>query len=271
MIEIKKVIEIALKAGEEILNVYNSDDFDIQTKTDKSPLTRADTTSHNLIKKSLSELEPDIPVLSEEGVSIPYEERKNWKRFWLVDPLDGTKEFIKKNGEFTVNIALIENNQPVMGIIYAPAFQNDSSNNEIHNSNGFDLSGVEVNKGSLYFAHKNFGAYKIFNSNVPIKLPLANHKKDNLVGVRSRSHSSEEELRVLNDLGVSDYIYVGSSLKFCMIAEGLAQVYYRHRPTNEWDVGAGYAIAKYAGADISGLSFNKQNLLNDSFIVKNLN
>lgn len=268
MIDIEKVIKIVLEAGKAVLEIYNSDDFDIQTKTDKSPLTQADITSHNLIKTRLLNLYPSIPILSEEGAYIPYQERKNWKRFWLVDPLDGTKEFIKKNGEFTINVALIENNEPVFGIIYAPAYERELLIRYIDISNNLNFGTLEVKRGSLYFADKDLGAFKIVNENKPLKLSVAKGKSDKLIAVRSRSHSSDEELKVLSDLGVCDNIFVGSSLKFCMIAEGLAQVYYRYGPTNEWDVGAGFAIAKYAGADITGLIFNKQNLLNGSFIVK---
>ena len=267
MIDIDKVIKIVLDAGEAILEIYNSDDFNIQTKTDNSPLTRADITAHNLIKKRLLELTPDIPILSEEGNNIPYNIRKGWKSYWLVDPLDGTKEFIKRNGEFTINIALVENNIPVFGIIYAPAYERILENRCTDISNDFDFGTLEVNKGTLYFAHKDTGAYKIYKNKL-IKLYTKNNKSNSLIAVRSRSHSSDEELKILNDFGVSDYIFVGSSLKFCMIAEDLAQVYYRHGPTNEWDVAAGFAIAKYAGATISGLSFNKRNLLNGPFTVK---
>ncbi len=125
MIEISKIIPIALEAGKVIMEIYNSDDFEVEIKSDNSPLTRADRLAHVIIKENLSMVYPSIPILSEEGKDIPYEKRKNWDRFWLVDPLDGTKEFIKKkNGEFTVNIALIENNQPVLGVIYAPAYNN---------------------------------------------------------------------------------------------------------------------------------------------------
>jgi 3'(2'), 5'-bisphosphate nucleotidase len=268
MIDIEKIIKIAINAGKVVLEIYNSDDFDIQTKMDDSPITRADIASHNLIKQDLLNLDPDIPIFSEEGSNIPYDTRKTWKRYWLVDPLDGTKEFIKRNGEFTINIALIENNYPVFGVIYAPSYERQRIVSDKDISNDFNFSTFEVNQGALYFAHKDFGSYKIVNLNKSIKLYKTEDKSNNLIAVRSKSHSSEEEQKVLNDLKVREYIFVGSSLKFCMIAEGLAQVYYRHGPTNEWDVAAGFAIAKYAGAEISGLSFNKQNLLNGSFIVK---
>ncbi len=256
MIEIQNIIDTAIEAGTAIIEIYNSDDFNVEIKSDNSPLTRADITSHNLIKEKLISLYPSIPILSEEGKDISYEERKNWDRFWLVDPLDGTKEFIKKNGEFTVNIALIENNEPILGIIYAPAY-----NNDINNSSSFP--------GVLYYGQKEIGSFKQVAGSEVIRLP-SSENKGNIKAVRSRSHASSEEEEIFRKYNVKETISVGSSLKFCIVAEGLAQIYYRHGPTNEWDVAAGYAIAKYAGADISGLSFNKQNLLNNSFLVQRL-
>jgi len=255
MIEIQKIIETAIEAGAAIIEIYKSDDFNVEIKSDNSPLTRADLAAHNLIKEKLISLYPSIPILSEEGKDISYEERKNWNRFWLVDPLDGTKEFIKKNGEFTVNIALIENNEPTLGIIYAPAY-----NNNINNSGSFP--------GVLYYGEKEIGSFKQVAGGEIIKLPSSDNKGD-IKAVRSRSHASSEEEEIFKKFNVKETISVGSSLKFCFVAEGLAQIYYRHGPTNEWDVAAGYAIAKYAGAVISGLNFNKQNLLNSSFLVKN--
>ena len=253
MIQIQKIIETAIEAGTAIIEIYNSDDFNVEIKSDNSPLTRADLAAHNLIKEKLISLYPAIPILSEEGKDIPYEDRKNWDRFWLVDPLDGTKEFIKKNGEFTVNIALIENKEPVLGIIYAPAY-----NNNINNPGSFP--------GVLYYGEKEKGSYKQVAGNEIIKLPSFDNK-ENIKAVRSRSHASSEEEEIFKKYNVKETVSVGSSLKFCFVAEGLAQIYYRHGPTNEWDVAAGYAIAKYAGAVISGLNFNKQNLLNNSFLV----
>ena len=255
MIEIQKIIDIAIEAGTAIIEIYNSDDFNVEIKSDNSPLTRADLTAHNLIKEKLISFYPSIPILSEEGKDISYEERKNWDRFWLVDPLDGTKEFIKKNGEFTVNIALIENNEPTMGIIYAPVYNN------INNSGAFP--------GVLYYGEKEVGSFKQVAGSEVIKLPSSDNK-GNIKAVRSRSHASSEEEEIFKKYDVKETISIGSSLKFCIVAEGLAQIYYRHGPTNEWDVASGYAIAKYAGAVISGLSFNKQNLLNNSFMVKRI-
>jgi 3'(2'), 5'-bisphosphate nucleotidase len=256
MIEIKKIIEIAISAGTAIIEIYNSDDFNVEVKSDNSPLTRADLAAHNLIKEKLISLYPSIPILSEEGKDILYEERKNWDRFWLVDPLDGTKEFIKKNGEFTVNIALIENNEPTLGIIYAPAYGNN-----INNFGSF--------QGILYYGGKEIGSFKQVAGGEVIQLPSSDNE-GNIKAVRSRSHSSSEEEKIFKKYDVKETVSVGRSLKFCLVAEGLAQIYYRHGPTNEWDVAAGYAIAKYAGANISGLSFNKQNLLNNSFVVKRM-
>ena len=254
MIEIQNIIETAIEAGTAIIEIYNSDDFNVEIKSNNSPLTQADLVAHKLIKEKLISLYPSIPILSEEGKDISYEERKNWDRFWLIDPLDGTKEFIKKNGEFTVNIALIENNEPTLGIIYAPAY-----NDFINNYDSFP--------GVLYYGEKEIGSFKRIAGREIIKLPSFENK-GNIKAVRSRSHASSEEEEIFKMYNVKETVSIGSSLKFCIVAEGLAQIYYRHGPTNEWDVAAGYAIAKYAGAEISGLSFNKQNLLNNSFVVK---
>ena len=254
MVDLKKIASIAIEAGNAIMGIYNSDKFDVEMKSDNSPLTKADKISHKIIKEKLTALYPDIPVLSEEGREIPYEERKNWKLFWLVDPLDGTKEFIKKNGEFTVNVGLIEFGEPIMGIIYAPAF-----NEGVNNSSNLS--------GTLYYGDKESGSFKNVNG-LTEKLPCCKNN-GKVKAVRSRSHSSTEEEKILKQYNVSETISIGSSLKFCMIAEGKAQIYYRFGPTNEWDVAAGYAIAKYAGANIEGLSFNKQDLINSSFIIAN--
>lgn len=254
MIEIQKVIEVILEAGKIVLEIYNTGDFKVEKKTDDSPLTMADMASHNIIKEKLQSLYPTIPILSEEGKDTEYEIRKDWKQFWLIDPLDGTKEFIKKNGEFTINIALIVDSIPVLGIIYAPAF--DENTNSLGSF-----------PGSLYYGEKEIGSYKQIAEHKPVKLPCFN-KSDNITAVRSRSHASPEEEKIFEKYNVKETISIGSSLKFCMVAEGRAHIYYRHGPTYEWDVAAGYAIAKYAGADITGLEFNKQVLLNESFMVK---
>ncbi len=265
---LNKIIAISIDAGKKIMEIYESADFGVEMKADNSPLTLADKASHEIIVKGLKKEFPDIPILSEEGKDIPFSERKDWQRFWLVDPLDGTKEFIKKNGEFTVNIALIENNKPVLGVIYAPAYDDrikdiESTNNHsiIQSYNHTEFSGI------LYYGEIDKGAFKQYSNQEPIKINTIT-KDNNLTAVKSRSHSSEDEQKVLEKFGVTDSISVGSSLKFCMVAEGEAQIYYRHGPTNEWDVGAGHAIAEAAGATIEGLQYNKEIILNSSFLIK---
>ncbi|RMG81193.1 MAG: 3'(2'),5'-bisphosphate nucleotidase CysQ, partial [Bacteroidetes bacterium] len=169
-IEIKDIIKIAVLAGDAILEIYYSEDFGVENKSDDSPLTKADKASHEIIQKEQTKLYPDIPVLSEEGKEIPYEERKNWKKFWLVDPLDGTKEFIKRNGEFTVNIALIENNKPVAGVIYVPVTK------------------------EIYFGDVENGSFKINSDGTKKKISVSGKSStDELNVVQSRSHSGEEE------------------------------------------------------------------------------
>lgn len=256
-------IKASIEAGEEILKVYNKD-FDVEIKDDNSPLTLADKKSHEKIATYLEKT--DYPVLSEEGRSIPFAERKAWETFWIVDPLDGTKEFIKRNGEFTVNIALIENNIPIMGVIYIPVVK------------------------SLYFADADFGSYKInhiTSSNIEAlvadyiakgeKLPL-NNQNETFTIVGSKSHMTPETeafiQKLEKDHGKVDVISKGSSLKICMVAEGKANIYPRFAPTMEWDVAAGHAIAKYAGKNIyiaktkDELFYNTETLLNPWFIVK---
>ncbi|MFL5730541.1 MAG: 3'(2'),5'-bisphosphate nucleotidase CysQ [Cytophagaceae bacterium] len=246
-IDIEKINRIALLAGEKIMEIYNDADFSkvVDFKADHSPLTLADKASHNVIEEELFELGAGLPLLSEEGRTIEYDERRAWNTFWLVDPLDGTKEFIKRNGEFTVNIALIEQGTPVLGVIYAPA----------------------TNK--LYYAIKGQGAWKREGGNT-IKIQTGK-KENNWIAVGSRSHSAPEEQTVLSKYPVTDSVSIGSSLKFCLLAEGQADIYYRHGPTMEWDTGAGQAILEAAGGkmlDNQGNLFvyNKQSLTNSSFL-----
>lgn len=245
--DINKIIEIAKSAGDAIMRIYQTDSFEVEMKSDNSPLTRADKASHEIIAKSLSKLYPDIPILSEEGKSIPFEARKNWDNFWLVDPLDGTKEFIKKNGEFTVNIALIKNAVPIAGVIYVPA--------------------QEV----MYYGVVGKGAYKKIGEQAPVAISVSQNLEAGFIAVKSRSHSSEDEERFFANYKIIDTISVGSSLKFCMVAEGKAQIYYRNGPTWEWDTGAGHAIVSASGGKVSGigqdLNYNKESLLNSSFLV----
>lgn len=249
-------IKAAIDAGNEILEVYYHSDFDIEYKDDNSPLTKADRRAHNAIIKHL--VSTKIPVLSEEGKSIKFDERKNWKLFWLVDPLDGTKEFIKRNDEFTVNIALIEKNSPIAGVVYVPV------------------------TGTLYFGNSD-GAFKATvdkgkntYTNI-LRLPLLLEKK-NFVVAGSKSHMNEPTQNYINSLDTNgkeiEMKSKGSSLKICMVAEGVADVYPRLAPTMEWDTAAGHSIAKFAGKEIlqydnnQPLVYNKENLLNPWFVVK---
>ena len=242
---VNTVSDIAVEAGLRTLEIYKSDDFGVEQKGDDSPLTLADKASNEVIVDRLNSEYPDIPILSEESKLMPYDERKHWDKFWLVDPLDGTKEFIKRNDEFTVNIALIESGVPVFGVIYAPVL---------------DI---------LYYT-ENGSAYVRFKTQESRKIRVDRGEEGKLVAVCSRSHSSEEEARLFERLGVTKTISAGSSLKFCMVAEGKAHLYYRHGPTMEWDTAAGHAIALAAGACVEGLSYNKPDLLNGSFTVSAL-
>ena len=241
------ILEITRHAGHAIMKIYSNLALasDVDYKADNSPLTLADKASHEVIVKALKEAYPDIPLLSEEGAGIPYEERSKYDYYWLVDPLDGTKEFINRNGEFTVNIALIHDKAPVAGFIYAPVLD-------------------------TFYVGTADGAYKV-NGNE--KSPLrVNNKTTDRIAVRSKSHPSPEEEDVLNEYDVQDSISVGSSLKFCMVAEGKADVYYRHGPTMEWDTAAGHAIVEAAGGKVfkgtgpEPFLYNKENLLNSSFL-----
>ena len=269
-------IQASIAAGNAINEIYHSEEFGVEYKSDKSPLTLADQKSHEIIMRGLREF--DIPILSEEGKDTPYTQRKDWERFWVVDPLDGTKEFIKRNGEFTVNIALIENSRPVLGTIFVP------------------------DRNTLYFAGQDFGAYKLqdgpFNLMLDaqtdskedvrdfldqiigqsIKLPVMDPQRAMLTIVGSRSHKTaeleayvEEKRKAFGDV---EFISAGSSLKICLVAEGRADVYPRLGPTMEWDTAAGQAIAEYAGASVyqydtsKPLIYNKEDLHNPWFIVQ---
>jgi len=266
--KIKELLQTAVvasvKAGQEILNVYNSD-FTVEQKDDRSPLTLADKNAHKEIVEFLEGT--GLPVLSEEGRDIPYQERKDWEYFWMVDPLDGTKEFVKRNGEFTVNIALIHNGNPIAGVIYVPV------------------------KKWLYFGGEEIGAFKnsqfsTLNYEIPdmkellnnaVQLPKQSESlKFTVVG--SRSHMTAETEEFLEELKIEhdeiEIISMGSSLKLCLVAEGKADVYPRFAPTMEWDTAAGQAIVQGAGKQViafnSGerMEYNKENLLNDWFVVK---
>ena len=247
---IKIASEAALMAGEEIMKIYNDSEFiDFKKKKDNSPLTKADRASHNIISKILKNTK--IEIISEEKKITEFDKRKKWKYYWLVDPLDGTKEFIKKNGEFTVNIALIKNNIPYIGIVYCPTFK------------------------TLYWNDPKTGSYKKHINNV-IKLKKReeiNFKDPNLRVVTSRSHMNEETEGFLTKLNKPQIVPVGSSLKILFLAENNADIYPRYGPTMEWDTAAAHAIANgsnvklFKSNDKSEISYNKKNLLNPFFLA----
>ena len=254
-IKVRDVVALAKTAGEAIMAIYEKD-FEVEFKADESPLTEADKAAHNIIVAGLLELDginaTSIPVLSEEGRGIPYVDRERWDYFWLVDPVDGTKEFVKKNGEFTVNIALIHQGVPVLGVVYAPALN------------------------VCYWAKKGEAAFKDGE-----KLPLQHAmQRTSYKIVASRSHMSDETKGYIDSIETNkekELVSIGSSLKICLVAEGQADIYPRLGPTMEWDTGAAHAILLESGMDILAyengavletLMYNKENLLNPFFIVK---
>jgi 3'(2'), 5'-bisphosphate nucleotidase len=255
------VINAAIDAGKKIIEIYGSSDFGIEAKDDLSPITRADKSANKIIYEHLIPL--GIPILSEEGKSISWETRKTWDTFWLIDPLDGTKEFIKKNGEFTVNIALIEKGNPVLGVIFVPV----SCELYYGNQNGSYKSAININEIT--------DIKQIILKSV--KLPCF-FQEENFLIVGSRSHLNEETEKYINQIesgGKPKVLFTkGSSLKLCMVATGEANIYPRMGPTMEWDIAAGHAIALFAGKSVtqypSGkpLVYNKENLLNPSFVVE---
>jgi len=248
-IDIDQVCRIAKMAGQAIMAIYNGE-IKVELKDDRSPLTAADKASHQVIVKGLEFAFPGIPILSEEGAAIPYAVRKDWQRFWLVDPLDGTKEFIKRNGEFTVNIALVDEGRPVVGVVYAPAQDKLFC--------GVEGQGAWMRQGEA--------------DQTPIRVREPD-QESGLTVVMSRSHPSPELAEYLKNLKVAEALPVGSSLKLCVVAEGLADLYPRLGPTMEWDTAAGHAVAEAAGAEVvtpegGTLRYNKENLLNPFFIVR---
>jgi 3'(2'), 5'-bisphosphate nucleotidase len=252
-IDIQQVISVAQEAGKAIMAIYETD-FGVEDKADKSPLTAADRESNAVIMRHLKSHFPQIPIISEENKEVPYSERADWDWFWLVDPLDGTKEFIKRNGEFTVNIALVHNGKPVLGVIYVPA------------------------QGVTYYASEGQGAFKVEPGGQPRSIRIKEPDPDKLLLIGSRSHPSPEFDAYLQEKKAQykevDFVAAGSSLKLCLVAEGIADVYPRLGPTMEWDTGAGHAIALEAGAAVRvygeerDLLYNKENLLNPHFIVE---
>lgn len=248
--EFERLLELAktaaLEAGQEIIEIYNSEDFNVELKGDNSPLTKADKAAHNIIIEYLKDT--DIPVLSEEGREMPYAERSNWEELWVVDPLDGTKEFIKRNGEFTVNIALVRSGVPVLGVVYAPVLD------------------------KLYFAAEGHNAFISVNGNITelAKKDPLDLEKTGLRVVASRSHLNDDTKAFLDKLSSPEIVSMGSSLKFMMLAEGLADVYPRFAPTMEWDTAAAHAVLRVLGGQVvnpqgEDLVYNKENLLNPYF------
>jgi 3'(2'), 5'-bisphosphate nucleotidase len=251
---VEDVIALVDEAGAAILSIYESDDFGTRIKEDKSPLTEADMDSHEVLVEGLRQLTPDIPILSEESEDLAFEDRRTWNRFWLVDPLDGTKEFIKQNGEFTVNVALIEDGKPVVGIVGVPA------------------------SDTMYWGIEGVGAFKRLSSGETVKLhvtePSEARTKTKVVVSRSHVNDATEEYasRVHDRVGDVELMPVGSALKLCMVAEGQAQVYPRLGPTMEWDIAAADCVVRQAGGVVRTMSkdklrYNKKDLLNPFFVA----
>ncbi len=249
-IDVQDIVTIAKEAGDAIMQIYKQD-FEVEYKQDNSPLTLADKKANDIIETSLNQLSVNFPILSEEGEEVPYKDRKHWEYFWLVDPLDGTKEFVKKNDEFTVNIALIHKDTPVLGVVYAPA--------------------LDV----CYWAKQDEGAFKDGQ-----KLPLKTKEQRNTYKiVASRSHMSDDTQAFIDAIDTNkekELVSIGSSLKICLVAEGEADIYPRLGPTMEWDTGAAHAIVnesekilqKYKGNNYLKHKYNKENSLNRWFIVR---
>ncbi len=251
-INIDRFVEIVKKASGIILDVYRRD-FDVEYKEDKSPLTVADKRSNAFIVDALKKLYPDIPIIAEEDSQIPYEKRKGWEYFWLVDPLDGTEEFVGKNGEFTINIALIHHKVPIFGIIHSPV------------------------KDITYYGIKKKGAFRLKEGRIE-NLPLFKRDPELLKVIVSRSHYTDETKEFVNKLkekyGKIKLINIGSALKLCLLAEGSADIYPRFAPTMEWDIAAGHAIISEIGGEVleypslKPIEYNKESLVNPWFIAQ---
>lgn len=255
-VDIKNIIKIAEQAGRLVMQTYSQSSIDFSLKANHSPLTKADMDSHRFICDSLIQYYPNVPVISEESADqYEYDQRKNWKYFFLVDPLDGTKEFIQRNGEFTINIALIKNTQPVLGIVHAPAL------------------------GKTYYAEQNKGAYKVENGE-SVRLPILFKQRNAIHAVISRSHDCSETQAYIEKLCLEGKqvvrVSAGSALKFGLVAEGAADIYPRFTPTMEWDTAAGHIIVSEVGKrifsieDNQPLHYNKISFKNPGFIVKSL-
>jgi 3'(2'), 5'-bisphosphate nucleotidase len=253
LLELVELIKtIAIDAGEEILKIYaDEDSFGVELKSDDSPLTKADKAANKVIVEGLQKLEVAYPIISEEEKQVAYEMRKDYSRFWLVDPLDGTKEFIKRNGEFTVNIALVEDGIPILGVVLVPV------------------------SGEMYWATKNNGAfYQSGDVSKQLEAPSFSMKDKGLRVVCSRSHINEETKSFIDQLDSPETVSKGSSLKFLLMAANEAEIYPRMGPTMEWDTGAAQIVLEEAGGAVlhhetgKPLIYNKENLLNPYFIAR---
>ena len=270
---ITQAFTTAINAGQSILEIYESDmDFGVEAKADNSPLTIADKKSHTVIVSDLQITTPQIPILSEEGQTLPYAERKQWEQFWLIDPLDGTKEFIKKNGEFTVNIALVEHNQVTLGVVYVPV--QDCAYFGITNKGAYKITGCkDLNNGAEPITYDT-----LIKQSTKLPPPTELTPGETIHVVASRSHLNDATRAFIEDLkqqhGTVELVTAGSSLKLCLVAEGKAHVYPRIAPTMEWDTAAAHAVVKAAGKNVyqygttTELTYNKENLLNPYFVVQ---
>ena len=242
------VIKIAYQAGKQIMEIYDQD-FSVEHKSDKTPVTEADMAAHHVIDEGLAALTPDLPILSEESKPTPFSERSQWSSYWLIDPLDGTREFIKRNGEFTVNIALIENHEPVIGVVYAPVV------------------------GVLYYAARGQGAFKQSSLDKPKPIHVQDKCRTKVIVAGSRSHQSEEFKSFVAKLDDYEIISMGSALKSCLVAEGAADLYARLGLTSEWDTAAAQCVVEEAGGlltltNMQPMRYNtKESLLNPHFFV----
>lgn len=240
------VLKIADAASKRVLEIYKTD-FEVEFKDDKSPLTAADIASHDIIDAGLRKLTPDIPILSEESANASWREREHWQRFWLVDPIDGTKDFTKRTGEFTVNIALIENGEPVLGVVTAPALD------------------------EAFWGIKDEGAWKRDSSGQERRIQVVEPPAEKRV-VASKNHLNDETRSFIESLGAHKLVQAGSSLKFCRIAEGEADIYPRIGPTCEWDTGAAHAVLNAAGGKVQtlegeALRYGKEDVYNPNFVA----
>ena len=242
------ILRLAQTASQQILEIYNSE-FTIEHKDDRSPLTAADMVSHETICRGLHDLTPALPILSEESADIPFATRKNWHYFWLVDPLDGTREFIKRNGEFTINIALIETHAPVLGVVHVPV------------------------TGTTYFAARTHGAFKQSGHAAPKKIRTRPTRPGRLAVAGSRSHGSDRQQAFFKKLGNIEVYAIGSALKFCLVAEGIVDIYPRFGPTSEWDTAAAQCLVEEAGGMVTDAGFKPlryntgESLLNPDFLA----